>query len=167
MLDFLLLPTSRTYWHDHVQALNPWTPSFLNSPPNTSTPACVFFKFQWQQLEWSSRCRKFFSLKILSLCEGKHLKDLTRDSHKPQYEQHKNVARVYLLYLGQIRNPKRFKSLRAELEILQKKNVRPDFRLIEPKLRSIEKGWNSFFKSCNSLIQLYNNEPTLSKSKTT
>ena len=31
--------------------------------------------------------RKFFSLKTLSLCEGKLLKDLTRDSHKPQYEQ--------------------------------------------------------------------------------
>ena len=99
-LDFLLLPTSRTYWHDHVQAPNPWTPSFLDSPPNTSTPACVFFKLQWQQLEWSSRCRKIFFLKTLSLCEGKLLKDLTRDSHKPQYEQHKNVARVSLIYLG-------------------------------------------------------------------
>ena len=60
----------------------------LDSPPNTSTPACIFFKLQWQQLDWSSRCRIFFSLKTLSLCEGKLLKDLTRDSHKPQYEQH-------------------------------------------------------------------------------
>ena len=63
----------------------------------------------------------FFSLKTLSLCEGKLLKDLTRDSHKLQYEQQQNVARVCLLYLGQIRNPKRFKSLRAELEICKKK----------------------------------------------
>ena len=46
-----------------------------------------FFKLQWQQLKWSSRCRKIFSLKTLSLCEGNLLKDLTRDSHKPQYEQ--------------------------------------------------------------------------------
>ena len=30
----------------------------------------------------------FFSLKTLSLCEGKLRKDLIRDSHKPQYEQH-------------------------------------------------------------------------------
>ena len=30
----------------------------------------------------------FFSLKTLSLCERNLLKDLTRDSHKPQYEQH-------------------------------------------------------------------------------
>ena len=29
-LDFLLLPTNRTYWHDHVQAPNPRTPSFLD-----------------------------------------------------------------------------------------------------------------------------------------
>ena len=29
----------------------------------------------------------FFFLKTLSLCEGKLLKDLTRDSHKLQYEQ--------------------------------------------------------------------------------
>ena len=36
----------------------------------------------------------------LSLCEGKLLKDLTKDSHKPQYEQPKNVARVSLIYLG-------------------------------------------------------------------
>ena len=30
----------------------------------------------------------FFSLKTLTLCEGKLLKGLTRDSHKPQCEQH-------------------------------------------------------------------------------
>ena len=29
-----------------------------------------------------------FSLKTLSLCEEKLLKDLIRDSHKPQYKQH-------------------------------------------------------------------------------
>ena len=95
---------STSYYYPPVElmdrASNPWTPSFLDSPPNISTPACVFFKLQWQQLEWSSRCRKIFSLKILSLCEGKLLKDLTRDSHKPQYEQPKNVARVSFIYLG-------------------------------------------------------------------
>ena len=60
----------------------------------------ILHQIQAHSLEWSSRCRKFFSLKTLSLCEGKLLKDLTRDSHKPQYEQHKNVARVSLIYLG-------------------------------------------------------------------
>ena len=46
-----------------------------------------FFKLQWQQLNWSSGVENFFSLKTLSLCEGKLFKDLTRDSHKLQYEQ--------------------------------------------------------------------------------
>ena len=32
----------------------------------------------------------FFSLKTLNLCKGKFLKDLTRDSHKSQYEQQYN-----------------------------------------------------------------------------
>ena len=45
MLDFLLLPTIRTYWHDHVQASNPQTISFLDSPQDTSTPAYVSLSF--------------------------------------------------------------------------------------------------------------------------
>ena len=57
--------------------------------PIQAHPLVFFFKLQWQQLEWSSKCRKAFSLKTLSLCEGNLLKDLTRDSHKPQYEQHR------------------------------------------------------------------------------
>ena len=71
-----------------MQAPNSQTPFLLDSPPNTSTLACVFFKLQWQQLEDHQGVENFFSLKILNLCEGKLLKDLTRDSHKPQYEQH-------------------------------------------------------------------------------
>ena len=34
-------PLVETYWHNHVQALRPRTPSFLDSPASTSTPACV------------------------------------------------------------------------------------------------------------------------------
>ena len=45
-----------------MQVSNPWTPFFLDSLPNTSTLACVFFKFQWQQLEWSSRCGELLLL---------------------------------------------------------------------------------------------------------
>ena len=88
MLNFLLLPTSRTYWHDHVQASNPQTPSFLDSPPYTSTPACVSLSFNGNNWIDHQGVENFFSLKTLSLCEGKLLKDLTRDSHKLQYEQH-------------------------------------------------------------------------------
>ena len=88
MLDFLLLPTSRTYWHDHVQTPNPWTPSFLDSPPDTSTHACVSLDFNGSNWIDHQGVENFFSLKTLSLYEGKLFKDLTRDSHKPQYEQH-------------------------------------------------------------------------------
>ena len=87
MLDFLLLPTNRTYWHDHVQAPNPWTHFFLDSSPDTSTHACVSLGFNGSNWIDHQGVENFSSLKTLNLCEGKLLKDLTRDSHKPQYEQ--------------------------------------------------------------------------------
>ena len=88
MLDFLLLPTSRTYWQDHVQAPNPRTLSFLDSTLDTSTHTCVFLGFNGSNWIDHQGVENFFSLKTLSLYEGKLLKDVTRDSHKPQYEQH-------------------------------------------------------------------------------
>ena len=88
MLDFLLLPTSKTYWHDHVQSPNPQTPSFLDSPLDTSTLACVSLGFNGSNWIVHQGVENFFSLKTLSLCERKLLKNLTRDSHKPQYKQH-------------------------------------------------------------------------------
>ena len=88
MLDFLLLSTSRTYWHDHVQTLRPRTSSFLDSPPNTSTHACVSLGFNGSNWIDHQGVDNFSSLKTLSLCKEKLLKDLTRDSHKQQYEQH-------------------------------------------------------------------------------
>ena len=83
MLDFLLLPTSRTYWHDYVQAPKPRTLSFLDSPPKTSTPACVSLNFNGSNWIDHQGVDNFSSLKTLSLCEGKLLKDPIRDSHKP------------------------------------------------------------------------------------
>ena len=62
-LNFLLLPTRRTYWHDHKQAPNPWTPSFLDSPPNTSTPACVSLGFNGSNWIDHQGVENFFSLK--------------------------------------------------------------------------------------------------------
>ena len=72
-----------------MQAPNPRTPSFLDSPPNTSTLACVSLSFNGSNWNDHQGVENFFSLKTLSLCEGKLLKDLIRDSHKPQYEQHR------------------------------------------------------------------------------
>ena len=90
MLDFLLLPTNRTYWHDHVWTPNPQTPSFLDSPPNTSTPACVSLNFNGSNWIDHQGVENFFSLKTLSLYKGKLLKNLIKDSHKPQYKKQYN-----------------------------------------------------------------------------
>ena len=70
-----------------MQAPNLRTPSFLDSPLDTSTPACVSLGFNGSNWIDHQGVENFFSLKTLSLCEGNLLKDLTRDSHKPQYEQ--------------------------------------------------------------------------------
>ena len=81
------------------------------------------FSLSFNDSNWNDHqgVEKIFSLKTLSLCEGNLLKDLTRDSHKPQYKQHKNVARVSLIYLGLIRNLNQLKHFSSELENLIKK----------------------------------------------
>ena len=50
----------------------------------------LVFSLNFNGSNWNDHqgVKKFFSLKTLSLCERNLLKDLTRDSHKPQYEQH-------------------------------------------------------------------------------
>ena len=70
-----------------MQALNPRTPSFLDSPLDTSTHACVSLGFNGTNWIDHQGVENFFSLETLSLFEGKLLKNLTRDSHKLQYEQ--------------------------------------------------------------------------------
>ena len=62
----------------------------------------LVFSLNFNGSNWNDHqgVEKFFFLKTLSLCEGKLLKDLTKDSHKSQSEQYKNVARVSLIYLG-------------------------------------------------------------------
>ena len=62
----------------------------------------LVFSLNFNGNNWNDHqgVENFFSLKTLSLCEWKLLKDFTRDSHKLQYEQHKNMGRVSLIYLG-------------------------------------------------------------------
>ena len=50
----------------------------------------LVFSLNFNGSNWNNHqdVENFFSLKTLSLYEGKQLKDLIRDSHKPQYEQH-------------------------------------------------------------------------------
>ena len=50
----------------------------------------LVFSLSFNGSNWNDHqsVENFFSLKTLSLCEGKLLKYLTKDSHKPQYKQH-------------------------------------------------------------------------------
>ena len=50
----------------------------------------LVFSLSFNGSNWNDHqgVKNFFSLKTLSLCEWKLLKDFTRDSHKPQYKQH-------------------------------------------------------------------------------
>ena len=116
MLDFLLLPTSRTYWHDHMQAPRPWTSSFLDSPASTSTPTCVSLRFycnNWMIIKFLNQ--------ILLLDNPKYvwrqiLLDLTKDSHIQRKELPKTWLGFTLLYLGQNIKPYMSYGLRDELE---------------------------------------------------
>ena len=49
----------------------------------------LVFSLSFNGSNWNDHqgVENFFSLKTLSLCKGKLLKDLTRDLHKPQHEQ--------------------------------------------------------------------------------
>ena len=62
----------------------------------------LVFSLNFNGSNWNDHqgVENFFSLKTLSLCEWKLLKDFISDSHKLQYEQHKNMVRVSLIYLG-------------------------------------------------------------------
>ena len=105
-----MLPTSRNLL-TRPRASSETTDSFfLGFSSKYKHTRLFFFKFLWQQLNNHQTLEEISFLIILSLCKGKLLTDLTRDLHKQQYEQHKNVARICLLYLGQIRKPKRFKT---------------------------------------------------------
>ena len=84
MLDFLLLATSKTYWHDHVQALRPQTSSFLDSPPDTSTHACFSLGFNSSNWVDHQSVDNISSFKTLSFVWRKAPLDLTRDLHKTE-----------------------------------------------------------------------------------
>ena len=72
-----------------MTAPRPRTPFFLDSPASTSTPTCVPLSSLVQQLNDHQALNEISFLIILSMCEGNHLLDLTRDSHTEQIEQHK------------------------------------------------------------------------------
>ena len=85
--NILLLPTSRNLL-TRPRASSKTTDSFFLgfSSKYKHTRLC-FFKFFSATTEWSSSSWTNLLLIILSSCKRKLLTDLTRDSHKPQYEQ--------------------------------------------------------------------------------
>ena len=72
-----------------MQAPIPRTPSFLDSPASTSTPAYVSLSSLVQQLNDHQALNEISFLIFLSMCEGNHLSDLTRDSHTQKIDQYK------------------------------------------------------------------------------
>ena len=121
--NILLLPTSRKLTDTTTcKAPRPQTLSFLDSLANTSTPACVSLSSLVQQLNDHQALNKISFLIILSMCKGNHLQ-ISQEIHTYSKQSNlKNVARVSLLYLEQNIKPYTSYGLRAELEILQKKN---------------------------------------------
>ena len=148
-----------------MQAPKSQTLSFLNSSASTSTPACVSLNSLVQQLNDHQAINEISFLIILSMCEGNHLQ-ISQEIHTHSKQSNlKNVARVFLLYLGQNIKLHISYGLRAELEILQKKTFYPTFdrsSLILDRSSQTELH-NEFYN--NSIQTLYKTH-TLSKFKT-
>ena len=87
MTNILLLPTSRNLL-TRPRASSETTDSFfLGFSSKYKHARLCIFKFLWQQLNDRQVLEEISSLIILNLCKGKLLRDLTRDSHKQQYEK--------------------------------------------------------------------------------
>ena len=85
--NILLLPTSRNLLTRPRVSSETTNSFFLGFSSKYKHTRLCFFKLLWQQLNNHQVLEEISSLIILSLCEGKLLTDLTRDSHKQQYEQ--------------------------------------------------------------------------------
>ena len=131
--NILLLPTSRNLL-TRPRASSETTDSFLGFSSKYKHTRLCFFKFLWQQLNDHQVLERISFLIILSLCKGKLLTDLARDSHKQQYEQPTKRGQG-LPYIPRAKH----KTLNVlnELGMSWKsveKRILPEIRSIEPKL---------------------------------
>ena len=85
--NILLLPTSRNLLTRPRVSSETTNSFFLGFSSKYKHTRLCFFKLLWQQLNNHQVLEEISSLIILSLCKGNLLTDLTRDSHKQQYEQ--------------------------------------------------------------------------------
>ena len=104
----LLLPTNRNLLTRPHASSETTDSFFLGFCSKYKHIRLYIFKLLWQQLNNHQALEEISFLIILNLCKGKHFSNLTRDSHKQQYEPPKNVARVCRLYLGQNIKPYTF-----------------------------------------------------------
>ena len=99
--NILLLPISRNLLTQLRTSSKTTDSFFLGFSSKYKHIRLCFFKFLWQQLNDHQVLERISFLIILNLCKGKLLTDFIRDLYKQQYEQYQNVARVWLIYLGQ------------------------------------------------------------------
>ena len=160
--NILLLPTSRNLL-TRPRASSETTDSFfLEFFSKYKHSRLCIFKFLWKQLNDHQVLQKIPHLIILSLCEGKLLIDLTRDSHKQQYEQPLKCGQG-LPYIPKAKHKtlKRFNELGLSWTSVEKR-ICPKIRLIQPKLRARPR---CIVTSTLARFQLYIKDTTLSKSK--
>ena len=134
--NILLLPTSRNLL-TRPRASSEITDSFFLGflSKYKYTRLCIF-KLLLKQLNDHQILEEISFLIILSLCEEKLLTDLTRDSHKQQYEQ--SIKRGQgLPYILRAKNKtlKLFNELGLSWTSVEKR-ICPKIRLIQPKLRA-------------------------------
>ena len=142
-INILLLPTSRNLL-TRPRASSETTDSFFLGFSNKYKHTCLcIFKFLWQQLNDHQVLEEISSLIILSLCEGKLLTDLTRDSHKQQYEQPtKRGQSLPYIPRAKHKTPNVLNELGLSWKSAEER-ILPEIRSIEPKLQLIEPGRNA------------------------
>ena len=119
----LLLPPVVTYWHDHIQAPNPQTPSFLGFTA-TQAPTLVTLRSHSKvsdhlQLLVFVAATRFYQCLIVDLTSVDacvvRIYNNSLISPRVAYKSsksHQNLARVSLLYVGKLDwNPRRFHRL--------------------------------------------------------
>ena len=129
--NILLLPTSRNLLTRPCVSSETTNSFFLGFSSKYKHTRLCLFKLLWQQLNNHQVLEEISSLIILNLCEGKLLTDLTRDSHKQQYEQSLKRGQG-LPYIPRVKH----KTLNVLNELglswkFAEKRILPEIRLIE------------------------------------
>ena len=139
-INILLLPTSRNLLIRPRASSETTDFFFLGfSSKHKHTRLCIF-KFLWQQLNDHQVLEEISSLIILSLCEEKLLTNLTRDSHKQQYEQPtKRGQGLPYIPRAKDKTPNVLNELGLSWKSVEER-ILPEIRSIEPKLQLIEPG---------------------------